>query len=246
MFGKRTQGLKDDKEAEPLHADGIEENSLAILLNLSNHPPTPNPSQKLVPMSPDEQHFDQALYDVMIGKGPHLWEIGTPLPSIGLSLESWYELNKDSIPLQVGSMCSQATKPPPSKKPKYTNSRSSTQAPPSIRFSPNHHHIYINENQVRPSDIFLGWTSKDSDHPGNKRFRSVVNENFQDFQGYDNEHGKKTKLRNYIVDTLLEGSRFLVPCDSPPGERQDVQWYYLQTESKVRDKVRAALHDKHF
>lgn len=116
----------------------------------------------------------------------------------------------------------------------------------SIRYSPEDKRLYIHQGQVSPSDIYLGQASRGSNHPGNEHFRRVVNAYFEDYQGYGGEHGKKTTLRNYIVDTLLQDSRFLVPCDAPPDEQQDVQWYYLQTESKAKEKVRAALHDKSY
>lgn len=48
----------------------------------------------------DDQHAEEALWDVFTGRGepPQLWEYDTELPPVGATLGSWCESNKDYIP----------------------------------------------------------------------------------------------------------------------------------------------------
>ena len=110
---------------------------------------------------------------------------------------------------------------------------------PFLRFSEDEDDLVdIDQVDITNEDIYCGKENKDSPHPGNIEFRRLIRDYNVTYQGFGNQHGMKTKLRNYIVDRKLFGgrSRFIV--------KRGNDTFYLQTEMKVRNKVSQALREK--
>lgn len=110
---------------------------------------------------------------------------------------------------------------------------------PFLRFSKDEYHLVdIDQDEITNEDIYCGKENKNSTHPGNIEFRRLIQVYKAMYQGFGSQHGMKTKLRNYIVDRKLFGgrSRFIV--------KRGNDTFYLQTETKVRNKVNQALREK--
>jgi hypothetical protein len=104
------------------------------------------------------------------------------------------------------------------------------------RFSKDKDHlIEINPEDIADEDVLCGRVNKGSTHPGNVEFLRVIKFHRNAYQGMGAQHGKKTKLRNFIVDKDFKG-RFI--------GMEDNGTHYLLTEEKARTKVSQALHEK--
>ena len=104
------------------------------------------------------------------------------------------------------------------------------------RFSKDKDHlIEISPEDIADEDVLCGRVNKGSTHPGNVEFLRVIKFHRNAYQGMGAQHGKKTKLRNFIVDKDFKG-RFIGMDDDGT--------HYLLTEEKARTKVSQALREK--
>mmetsp|Transcript_2475 Transcript_2475/g.4535 ORF Transcript_2475/g.4535 Transcript_2475/m.4535 type:complete len:180 (-) Transcript_2475:198-737(-) len=104
------------------------------------------------------------------------------------------------------------------------------------RFSKDKDHlIEISQEDIADEDVLCGRVNKGSTHPGNVEFLRVIKFHRNAYQGMGAQHGKKTKLRNFIVDKDFKG-RFIGMDDDGT--------HYLLTEEKARTKVSQALREK--
>ena len=104
------------------------------------------------------------------------------------------------------------------------------------RFSKDKDHlIEIELDDIADEDVMCGRVNKGSTHPGNVEFLRVIKFHRNAYQGMGAQHGKKTKLRNFIVDKDFKG-RFIGMDDDGT--------HYLLTEEKARTKVSQALREK--
>jgi hypothetical protein len=104
------------------------------------------------------------------------------------------------------------------------------------RFSNDKHHlIEIDLEDIADEDVMCGRANKGSTHPGNLEFLRVIKFHRRAYQEMGAQHGKKTRLRNFIVDKDFKG-RFI--------GMDDEGIHYLLTEEKARTKVSQALREK--
>jgi hypothetical protein len=104
------------------------------------------------------------------------------------------------------------------------------------RFSKDKDHlIEIAPEEIADEDVLCGRVNKGSTHPGNVEFLRVIKFHRNAYQGMGAQHGKKTKLRNLIVDKNFRGRFIRMDEDGT---------HYLLTEEKARIKVSQALREK--
>jgi hypothetical protein len=107
------------------------------------------------------------------------------------------------------------------------------------RFSKDKDHlIEIEPDDITNEDVLCGRVSTGSTHPGNVEFLRVIKFHRHAYQGMGAQHGKKTTLRNFVVDSdLYEGRSRFIGIDA-------FGTHYLLTEEKARIKVSQALREK--
>lgn len=107
------------------------------------------------------------------------------------------------------------------------------------RFSPSNstQRIYISQYSVTNADVLCGRELSGSDHPGNLAYLSLVAKHKQRHSSFGSQHSEKTKIRNYIVDQVIDGGGRFV------GRTFDGR-HYLLTKEEARYKVSQCLREK--
>jgi hypothetical protein len=106
----------------------------------------------------------------------------------------------------------------------------------SYRFSSSNP-VYIFNDEITNQDVYCGQHEKDSVHPGNVAYRSLVADSSPSYQSLTSkERRKKTKMRDFIIQQVA--GRFVRLDDAGIGR------FYVLTRTKVNVKVSQALRDK--
>lgn len=108
------------------------------------------------------------------------------------------------------------------------------------RFSPSDcaERVYIDEREITDLDVLCGREFSASDHPGNLEYLRMIAKYKARYDSFGSKHGKKTQIRNLIVDTLVQkGGRFVARA---ANERQ----FYLLAKDEARHKVSQCLREK--
>lgn len=92
----------------------------------------------------------------------------------------------------------------------------------------------IPKNDITHNDVYCGQEAANSDHPGNLKYRAMIADNKATYLEWGEQHGEKTKIRNKIVNEMLDGgSRFI---------RKNTR--ELLTLKEVETKVSQSLREK--
>lgn len=108
------------------------------------------------------------------------------------------------------------------------------------RFSPSKsNRIYLSSKAITDEDVRCGRKERGTVHPGNIRYRRIIQSNRPLYDSFGSKHGKKTSLSTTIVESEIKG-RFVKPA---PGKKRKGQFYVL-TREEARTKVSQSLREK--
>lgn len=121
--------------------------------------------------------------------------------------------------------------------------RQSNQRPanPKPRFSPSKsNRIYLSSKAITDEDVRCGRKERGTVHPGNIRYRRIIQSNRTLYESFGSKHGKKTNLSSSIVESEIKG-RFVKPA---PGKKRKGFSHVLLTREEARTKVSQSLREK--